>query len=143
MKVSLVPVEHLGRVWIEVAPLIQRAVSRVSDRYELEDVFELIASGIHTLWIVFDENTKDVHCAFVTTVHDLPKCRVLFFEYGGGDGVDDWIDVALPVLEKYAMDIGCSKIEGHGRRGWKPRLVDRGWKETFTAFEKNLEEESE
>ena len=62
--------------------------------------------------------------ALITTVHEYPNMRSLQVNLVGGENTKDWIELVIAFMESWAIGIGCSYIEGIGRKGWKKYFPD-------------------
>lgn len=137
MKVSLVPLEHLDRVWPAAAVLLKPAMRLLHGRYDLDDVEQELHEGKLTLWIAFDADGAIFAAALIRIV-DYPKRRFARIEALGGKKMNAWADSLLSVVESYARDLRCDGIEGSGRFGWKRVGAARGYKSTAVFLEKDF-----
>lgn len=138
MKVSIVPQEAINDVWLTVEPMIQRALDRAPGRYAAVDVLISLLQGQQALWIAIDEKSKTIEAAFTTKIYDVPLGRVCSFEWIGGERMLEWVHEAIDIVEQYALDFKCTRIEGHGRTGWGEFLKDHGWRKFAVSFEKEI-----
>ena len=81
---------------------------------------------------------SDIIAACTTRIYDTPQSRVLIAEWLGGERLAEWLDDALVIIEQFARDQGCTKIEGSGRKGWERMLTSKGWRYLATTYEKDL-----
>jgi hypothetical protein len=133
--ITMVPREEVQNVWATVAPMLKKALDRAPGRYAPEDIFIALLKGHQTLWVYADGEIK---AAWTTRVYDVPLGRVMAFEWIGGEEVNEWVEEAISIGERYAKDMGCTRIEGHGREGWFRFLQRQGWQRLASSFEKEL-----
>jgi hypothetical protein len=50
----------------------------------------------------------------------------------------DWVDDAIDIIERYAKECGCNKVEGHGRMGWSKFVKNHDWKFLAISHEKDI-----
>lgn len=137
MEISLVPTEHVKFVWPEVEPLLVKALERTPGRFTGDDLLLLLSERAQDLWIAFEPN-GDILSAFTTRLYDVSSGRVCSIEWVGGGDLSKWIDQAIDTLERYAKDLGCTIIEGHGRTGWLKLLENHGWTKFSVSYQKVL-----
>jgi predicted urease superfamily metal-dependent hydrolase len=55
--------------------------------------------------------------------------------------MQDWVEIGIDVITKFAKENGCEGIEGIGRHGqWHWLKKKEGWKRTCIIYEYNFEE---
>ena len=134
---SAVPKEALDIVWGDVKKLLEPAVETAKGKMTLKDVYEYIKKDIYSLWVVMEE-TKIV--AVVTTrVIQYPESRALALDFIGGKRMKHWLPKAQKVINKFARDNGCIRIESHGRPGWEKMWKEYGYKKRFVFYELPVE----
>jgi len=119
--------------WQKALPLLDRACLRSGERYNAEDLRNLIKTGDFQLWLVMDNDFAVA--ALVTEMLYWPKLRELRMIIMVGDKMEKWLDL-LPLIERYAKDIGCAKISGVARAGWGKML--KHYQKTHVFLEKDL-----
>lgn len=88
------------------------------------------------LWLVARE---DVAVGAITTrIYSTPLSKVCEISWVGGNDASDLFDECITVLEQYAKDCSCTKIEGHGRRGWSKLIAKHDWRELSVNYEKDI-----
>lgn len=136
IEITTVPAEYVHLVWPTAGPMLERALARAPGRYAGGDIYELLVKGGSTLWLVFDDAGIIAACA--TRLYDIPLGRILCVEWLGGGRLREWVGHLVPLLERYAKDLSCTKIEAHGRKGWKRILEEHGWRQFSVSYEKDL-----
>ena len=137
LEIALVPAHHVHIMWPQVAALLEEAMARAPGRFSGGDLAMLLLEGRQQLWVVRDGETPVA--AFTTRIYEVPQSRVFAIEWVGGVRLEEWIDEAIQILEQFARDSGCQKIEGHGRKGWEKILSRHGWHWLAVSFEKDLD----
>lgn len=121
--------QHLERV----TPVLQRALER-DGAYEVGDVFIEMIQGFFQVWVI-----NDYQAVAVTRIQVFPRFKSLQICWCAGDGMKEWLDDLLEVLETYGREMGCSEVEAYGRRGWVRAVAHRDYEETMTVVRKRLD----
>ena len=132
-EVGLVPPTQVPHIWEKVHEHLLRMAPHSEGELEPEDFFEALTEGEMQLWVAIEN--KDIVASMVTQVVPYPRKRVLRIISIGGDGMDRWIE-QLPMVEDWALSMGCTSLECWGRRGWLKVLKD--WKCSYHIITKDL-----
>ena len=119
MQVTLVPTEHVENVWPLVERFMDMAAEYTFGRYTADDIKDSILQYEHNLWMAFDDLA--VKGIVVTNFIQYPRMRCLAMQFTAGEDLKDWKAPMLDLLQKWAYDNGCDRIESSGRPGW-PRV---------------------
>lgn len=140
MLISAVPPELINKAWPKVEKMIKEAMDRVPGRYTTTHLQLLLREARAVLWIILDDRngSDEIIGAITTSIYNLPQGRVLAAEFAGGRDAARWTGDAARVIENYAKDMGCKKVEYIGRKGWMRWLKPRGYKLLHCTFEKDL-----
>ncbi len=133
MQVTLVPQEHLDSVWPLVEHHMDRAAEYTFGRYTTEDIKDSISDYEHHLWLAFEDDT--VKGVVVTNFVQYPRMRCLAMQFTAGDDLKDWKAPMLDILQKWAFDNHCDRIESSGRPGWPRVLRDDGANVLWHTYE--------
>lgn len=133
MEVSLVPKEFVEGCWSQVEGYLEGAAKYTYGRYNVQDIKDCITDYDHQLWIAF-ENDK-IYGAVVTEIANYPRCRILAMQFTGGVELKKWKKPMLEILQRWAKDNGCEKIESPGRPGWARVFRDDGYEAKFITYE--------
>jgi len=133
VEVSLVPKEFVEGCWSQVEGYLEGAAKYTYGRYNVQDIKDCITDYDHQLWIAF-ENDK-IYCAVVTEIANYPRCRILAMQFTGGVELKKWKKPMLEILQRWAKDNGCEKIESPGRPGWARVFRDDGYEAKFITYE--------
>ena len=137
MKVSLVPQEAIGSVWKDVDGILKRAVDTVKDKSEVIDILTGIYEGMYVLWVVMNEDDKII-AAFTTRLIQYPRRRALALDWVGGTQMKEWEDQLIDTMKRYGNELGCSHLEGYGRKGWGRALKKYGFYPEYIAYRMEL-----
>ncbi len=137
MRVSLVPQEAIGSVWKDVDGILKRAVDTVKDKSEVIDILTGIYEGMYVLWVVMNEDDKII-AAFTTRLIQYPRRRALALDWVGGTQMKEWEDQLIDTMKRYGNELGCSHLEGYGRKGWGRALKKYGFYPEYIAYRMEL-----
>lgn len=137
MRVSLVPQEAIGSVWKDVDGILKRAVDTVKDKSEVIDILTGIYEGMYALWVVMNEDDKII-AAFTTRLIQYPRRRALALDWVGGTQMKEWEDQLIDTMKRYGNELGCSHLEGYGRKGWGRALKKYGFYPEYIAYRMEL-----
>ncbi len=137
MKVSLVPQEAIGSVWKDVDEILKRAVDTVKDKSEVIDILTGVYEGMYALWVVMNEDDKII-AAFTTRLIQYPRRRALALDWVGGTQMKEWEDQLIDTMKRYGNELGCSHLEGYGRKGWGRALKKYGFYPEYIAYRMEL-----
>ena len=114
-----VPLWHLLSVWPQIERFVARTLKRDPlRRFELGDVFGLVASGKSKLWTAFDRERDEFDGFVVTDIIVWPRAQECRAWLIGGQHLRLWQDEMRHMIEAYARAQGCTHVTGSGRKGW-------------------------
>ena len=137
MKVSLVPSEAVRHVWKDVEKLLKKSVATAKDKSGTIDVLAGILNGTYVLWAVMDEDDSII-AAFTTRLIVYPQRKALVLDFVGGTRMKEWNDHLIDTMRKYANELGCSHLEGYGRKAWGRSLQKYGFYPEYIAYRMEL-----
>ena len=137
MRVSLVPKEAVGSVWKDVDEILKRAVDTVKDKSEVIDILAGVYEDMYALWVVMNDDDK-VIAAFTTRLIQYPRRRALALDWVGGTQMKEWEDQLIDTMKRYGNELGCSHLEGYGRKGWGRALKKYGFYPEYIAYRMEL-----
>ena len=142
MKMTLIPKEHVSKIWNKVSEYLERAVdAQDKKRYDAVDLFEECISGRQILWIVFDdENDNKVMATVTTSSISYPQYSTLSVLFVGGSEFMKYLDLIVDVLSRFSRDNGFTSIEMHGREVWGRVCRKHGFNRAYSVFELDLTE---
>lgn len=151
MICTLVPADHVRKIWLKVLPHVRVLVDEAEGRLSEMDMYEEMISGKQILWVAAepverDDGSQDFDVlGFITTkINRYAKITMASLEYCSGVDADTWFMDLMAVIEKWAKQVGCDGIEMVcGRRGWTRKFKRAGFRDKFTWAEKRFYEDSE
>lgn len=126
-----VPAAKLDQFWSYLGQFVDQARRENHAPVELEQIKAKIAARDMQLWGL-RKGSRTVG-AVVTEVYG-ETCAV---PYVAGVGMADWLDL-ISVIEQWARENGCTRLEGNGRDGWARALKRHGWRVISTTVAKDL-----
>ncbi len=117
--------------------LIEPAVSRQSDNVSLDDIEDDIRGGGAIMWVVHVEDK--LVAALTTCVVRHPQRDTLKIEFMGGSRMGQWMDDAIKVLSKIALDADLCAIEADGRKGFEKYVDKSPFREVYTHYVMELD----
>jgi hypothetical protein len=133
MQVTLIPTEHVSEVLPKIFSHLSKAAEYTFGRYEPEDILDSITQYDHHLWIAFvGEEVKGIT---VTCFKQYPRLLCLDMVFCAGDEGMEWKTPMLKMLQHWAHDNDCDRIESSGRVGWSKIFKDDGYKALWQVYE--------
>jgi hypothetical protein len=132
-----VPKEAVGSVWKDVDEILKRAVDTVKDKSEVIDILTGVYEDMYALWVVMNDEDK-VIAAFTTRLIQYPRRRALALDWVGGTQMKEWEDQLIDTMKRYGNELGCSHLEGYGRKGWGRALKKYGFYPEYIAYRMEL-----
>ena len=131
------PKEAVGSVWKDVDEILNRAVDTVKDKSEVIDILTGVYEDMYALWVVMNDDDK-VIAAFTTRLIQYPRRRALALDWVGGTQMKEWEDQLIDTMKRYGNELGCSHLEGYGRKGWGRALKKYGFYPEYIAYRMEL-----
>ena len=132
-KIALVSPDHIPHIWDSVHRHLELMTPHSEGELEPEDFYELLTNAEMQLWIAVDNG--ELIASMVTQVIPYPRKQVLRIISIGGKSMDKWMQF-LPIIEDWALTVGCTSLEAWGRKGWLKILKD--WKCSYHVITKDL-----
>lgn len=102
-------------------------------QWQPEDLWSDIVAMKRQMWIAEDDGVKAV---VLTCVSD-DRAQSCIVTHAAGEDRADWLHL-WAVIEAWAKDIGCQRIEAVCRPGWEPDLKTLGLRKRHVVMEKRL-----
>lgn len=131
------PSEAVRHVWKDVEKVLKKSVATAQGKSETIDVLAGILTGIYVLWVVMDDDDSIV-AAFTTRLLVYPQRKALALDFVGGTRMKEWNDQLIDTMRKYANELGCSHLEGYGRKAWGRSLKKYGFYPEYIAYRMEL-----
>lgn len=126
--------EEAGKAWPAALPALAPAIAMSSGLWLPEDVERKVTEpGDWCLWIICEGAT--LWGALVTRPVIFPREVVLEVVFAGGERMDEYLDLILGELDKYATSLGIRRIRAYGRKGW----ARRGYRMLGAIVERQVE----
>jgi len=141
MRTVLLSREQITEHWHQVKGLLQQALDHGVGESKLSDYLMHALEMKAQIWVVLDEKDLIV-CAAITQFIDYSSQRSLHIVGVAGVDFQTWADQYY-VVEKFAKDNNCLRVEMWGRQGWEkvlPKAVP-GFKKVYTVMSKEIEKE--
>lgn len=103
-------------------------------RYTLDDILDQIATGDRQCWIVTEAGAA--RAVALTKISD-ERFKTCHITHLTGDGLREWHS-AFAEIERWAVHMGCSKIEAIARPGYERVGKRYGLRKTHVLLEKDL-----
>jgi hypothetical protein len=111
MKVEIVPMAWVNRVWSDVEGYLAEALQWSNGEYTVEHARALVTSGQWTLLVATDEG--QIHGAATMSFFNRPTDRVAFITALGGPGITS--EDTFAQLKVAAASQGATCLEGAAR----------------------------
>ena len=131
------PSEAVKHVWKDVEEVLKKSVNTVKNKAEMIDVLKGVFDDTYVLWVVMDEGDSII-AAFTTRLLVYPQRKALALDWVGGTRMKEWEDQLISTMRKYANDLGCSHLEGYGRKAWGRALKKYGFYPEYIAYRMEL-----
>ena len=134
-KVSVLPVlaEDFDQYLSKGMELLAPAILRQSQNVTMQDVEDDVRGGGSVMWLIQLEDK--LVAAMTTVVVKHPQRRNLKIEFIGGKRMRQWMDEAIDLLRKLALDAGLDAIEADGRKGFEKYVDTSPFKAMYTHYE--------
>ena len=128
--------DELPTVWPKVQEFVERAVERAAlPEFNLTQAYLDVATDAAELWIFHDEDR--VWGIVVGKLIVVNRFSIYDLYITAGDEFERWSHMIKPI-ETRARELGASRLDISGRRGWLRTYRDVGFKELYTTMGKVL-----
>ena len=124
--------KHIGKGMELLAP----AILRQSHNVTMQDVEDDIRGGGSVMWLIHIEDT--LVAAMTTVVVKHPQRKNLKIEFIGGKRMRQWMNEAIKLMKKLAIDAGLDAIEADGRKGFEKYVDASPFRSVYTHYEMEL-----
>tara|TARA_Y100001963_G_scaffold110795_1_gene153246 strand:+ start:642 stop:1061 length:420 start_codon:yes stop_codon:yes gene_type:complete len=133
MKALLVPPHEVPSVWIEVKPLIDKALAHSSEGATANDMLRPIINGACFLWIVVEEHDIVSVCfGEFTEYPDKKGFHIHGWSTKSGFNFDEVMETFNDSVVNFAQINGCDFIEAKIRKGLAKKLKQLNWNDTHS-----------
>ena len=143
--VSLVMPDQLMTIWKDIEKYLNKSSNRSNGRTTTQDVFYECLNSQSSLWIIFDTGNMNITGCLITQINKYPTGKkMLNLEHTSGSNMQNWVEIGIDVIKKFAKETGCDGIEGMGRHGqWNWVKNKKGWTKPATFYEYNFKDAEE
>lgn len=137
-KVSILPVlsQDFDKHVSEGMDLLAPAILRQSHNVTMQDVEDDIRGGGCVMWLISLEDK--LVAAMTTVVVKHPQRRNLKIEFIGGKRMRQWMNEAIDLMKKLALDAGLDAVEADGRKGFEKYVDASAFRSVYTHYEMEL-----
>ena len=134
-QAQLVQPNEIPYIWIEVKPLIEKALTYANGEMLPEDVLSLLLQDKEHLFIGYTND--EIQSALVGEIITYPQkkaFRIITWSTKSGHDYKAWIDL-FDTIEYFAKSEGCDSIEAWTRKGLARKLK---WDNEYSVITKNI-----
>ena len=137
-KVSILPVlsEDFDKYVKKGMELLAPAVLRQAHNVTMQDVEDDIRAGGSVMWLIHLEDK--LVAAMTTVVVKHPQRKNLKIEFIGGKRMRQWMNEAINLMKKLALDAGLDAVEADGRKGFEKYVDASPFRSVYTHYEMEL-----
>lgn len=137
-KVSILPVlsQDFDQYVSEGMELLAPAILRQSHNVTMQDVEDDIRGGGCVMWLISLEDK--LVAAMTTVVVKHPQRKNLKIEFIGGKRMRQWMNEAIDLMKKLALDAGLDALEADGRKGFEKYVDASLFRSVYTHYEMEL-----
>ena len=137
-KVSILPVlsEDFDKYVKKGMELLAPAVLRQAHNVTMQDVEDDIRAGGSVMWLIHLEDK--LVAAMTTVVVKHPQRKNLKIEFIGGKRMRQWMNEAINLMKKLALDAGLDAVEADGRKGFEKSVDASPFRSVYTHYEMEL-----
>lgn len=137
-KVSILPVlsEDFDKYVSKGMELLAPAILRQAHNVTMQDVEDDIRAGGSVMWLIYLEDK--LIAAMTTVVVKHPQRRNLKIEFIGGKRMRQWMNEAINLMKKLALDAGLDAVEADGRKGFEKYVETSPFQAMYTHYEMEL-----
>jgi len=139
MKTILLTPDEAVEHWPTLSPLLQSSIDHGQEETTLTGYLRKVLNYQAQLWVFLDDNNQLKGCG-LTQFLEYSTHRTLHIIACAGVDWLEWAD-SYYIVENFARDNGCKRVEMWGRDGWLRRLpkVIPGWKQAYVVMSKDIE----
>ena len=130
LKGTGVPFDMIDDFWTQVSPFIEMALEHGHGEFEVDDIYEACLEKDMQLWVIYEQPEHKIVLAVVTQIINYPKTKVCRIVTLGGESDLLW-ENKLFILEEWAKENGCVRVETFCRDGLQRKLNRLGYKKLY------------
>ena len=142
MRIALIPPGMVADTIPQLLPYLKKSQEWTKGRVTVDNILKFVLDGQMQLWVGHEEGKIYGHV--ITEIKQYPQCRMLVVQYCAGEPshmkhVDDEM---FDLLDRFAMDAGCSGVEFVGRPGWRKQAEKYGFEVRSVMYQKFFKEKT-
>ena len=142
MRIALIPPGMVADTIPQLLPHLKTSQEWTKGRVTVDNILKFVLDGQMQLWVAHEEGKIYGHV--ITEIKQYPQCMMLVVQYSAGEpnhmkNVDDEM---FDLLDRFAMDTGCSGIEFVGRPGWRKQAEKYGFEVRSVMYQKFFKEKT-
>ena len=121
-KAQRVQPNEIPYIWIDIKPLIDKALVHANGEMLSEDVLKLLLQNEEPVFIGYTND--EIQSALVGEIINYPRkkvFRIITWSTKSGHDYEAWIDL-FDTIEYFAKSKGCDSIEAWTRKGLARKL---------------------
>ena len=120
----------------QLLPHLKTSQEWTKGRSTVDDILRFILNGQMQLWVGHEEGKIYGHV--ITEIKEYPRCKMLVVQYCAGEPNHmQYVDEEMfNLLDRFAVDAGCSGIEFIGRPGWRKQANKYGYDVQSVMYQK-------
>ena len=132
--------QYVDVLWPYIGPLLNKALERTIGEISLEDIKELLKEQRQQLWIIVDEQEREIIGALTSQIYIYPNQKHLRIHLCGSkpNTMSKWLGVWEKPVREFCKENEISYIETAGRDGWTRALQSKGYKKYYTVLVKEI-----
>jgi hypothetical protein len=134
-----IPSENVDQIWPLIEGRIEEACLTSRGKEKAFDIRRSAHHGEKQIWVVWDEEAKDVLAAVVTELVIYPRKKVCHIQICVGEERERW-QHHTRIIEDWAREKGCRGMSLVARPGWSRVLRKFGYETTHHMVEKDFED---
>ncbi|MGL4232948.1 MAG: hypothetical protein ACRCWJ_16400 [Casimicrobium sp.] len=133
--------------WVELAPMLERAVMRGHGYVSLDEVRQCLENGDMQAWAIIEQAESygviykqegKLLAVCATEVKSYTSKKAVCFNALGGSKMNEWLDLLIEMVRNFAREVGATELVAVGRRGWVRQLSSRGFDEKMVTVVKEI-----
>lgn len=142
IELEQVRLEQVVNLWLDIEHYIKAALDYSDDRYNLDDIKELVLAEKMQLWVFWDIDYFEFNIKprgiIVSEILQYPRKRVAQIVLLSCDKFNVCHYPGIKTFSHWAKVNDCINIDINGRFGWERKLKGTGFKKLFTTMSKEL-----
>ena len=132
--------QYIDVLWPYVGPLLSKAIKRTIGEINLEDVKDWLKEERQQLWVIVDDQDKEIIGALTSQIDIYPNQKHLHLHLCGAkpNTMYKWIGVWEKPVKEFCKENNISYIETAGRDGWTKILKNKGYSKYYTVLVKEI-----